>query len=634
MKETKFIDKNKDKWSQFERTYSDTQNKPEELSQLYIDITEDLGYAQTFYKHRSVKVYLNQLAQKVFSGVHKHGGGEIWRRMYHVVTVSLPIEIYKSRKNLLIALISFLVYAFIGVVSTHYNPDFPRIIMGDFYVDMTLQNIEKGNPLAVYEGQEQLSMFINITTNNLKVALLTFFAGFFASIGTHILLFSNGVMLGAFQYFFKLKGLLVTSFLGIWIHGAFEISTIVLAGGAGITMGNGWLFPKTFTRLQSFKIASIRGMKIMLSLIPFIIVAGFLESFVTRNYQTLPEWSKWGIIYFSFALIIFYYIVYPFYIARKYPELADQEDLVENGKTPQKIVFYKIRSIGEIMRDAFEVYWQFSKKFLLILFTLIFPLALIVVYFQGLSHVDRMLVQHWYDWYALTQLMFGFGLYNGWDLLAGFAWSILITLSFGAVFWSVTTKDEGVNYRDFFNYLKKRFFKMYVALSLFYWLFFFIPIEFKVVLLFILPFLTINTAVIGMEKGELSLKKAFSYGKKSYVNSLSILLLYSLIVCVAIQPIALVFSVQENWSGEPMMVDLLDMITDFLNRALILFTDDYMYYSNFFRQFVYLLFLFIMLPVFVILTILIYCDIVEKHELIGLKEQFQFFGKQKNKNKK
>lgn len=367
MKETKFIEENKVKWSEFEKAYASSKKNPEKLSKLYLDITEDLGYAQTFYNRRTVRVYLNQLAQQVFSGIHKQRD-QIWKKFFNVVTVSVPLEIYRSRKTLLFALISFLIYMLIGAVTTYFNPDFPRVVMGDGYVDMTINNIAKGNPLAVYESQSQLSMFINITTNNLKVALLTFFAGFFATIGTHILLFSNGVMLGSFQYFFQTKGLLVTSFLGIWIHGAFEISAIVLAGGAGITAGNGLLFPKSYTRLQSLRLSTMRGMKIMLSLIPFIIAAGFLESYVTRNYQILPEWSKWCIIFFSFALIVIYYVIYPFFVARRHPDLIHQEEVMEVNSN-QPIELYKVRREGDIIRESFKhtLYMQRNFLFLFLL---------------------------------------------------------------------------------------------------------------------------------------------------------------------------------------------------------------------------------------------------------------------------
>src|SRR5690606_13499671 len=127
-------------------------NDAEGLSVLYMDITDDLSYAQTFYRRRTVRAYLTQLAQKVYPGVHKQKG-ESLKEFITVWKTSLPVEIYRSRKNLLFALAIFLVYMMIGIVTTYIDPDFPRIVMGDGYVDMTLQNIQDGNPLKVYETQ-------------------------------------------------------------------------------------------------------------------------------------------------------------------------------------------------------------------------------------------------------------------------------------------------------------------------------------------------------------------------------------------------------------------------------------------------------------------------------------------------
>ena len=141
MKETKFIEQNKDKWNRFEKLYESSSNNPEELSDLYMDITDDLSYAQTFYKRRTVRVYLNKLAQTVFTGVHKQKGAS-FRQFFDVWKISLPLEIYRSRKNLLFALIAFSVYTLIGVVSTIIDPEFPRVVLGDAYVNMTLENIQ------------------------------------------------------------------------------------------------------------------------------------------------------------------------------------------------------------------------------------------------------------------------------------------------------------------------------------------------------------------------------------------------------------------------------------------------------------------------------------------------------------
>ena len=455
MKETSFIQQNKEKWSRFEKLYADGSKEPEELSDLYMDITDDLSYAQTFYKRRTVRVYLNQLTQKVFLGVNKQKGLSL-KKFITVWKTSLPIEIYKARKSLLFALVTFLIYMGIGIITTHYNHDFPRIVMGDMYVNMTLENIQKGNPLAVYESPDQLSMFIMITTNNLKVAFLTFFAGFFFTLGTHLLLFSNGVMLGSFQYFFHLKGLLITSFLGIWIHGAFEISAIVLAGGAGITAGNGFLFPGSYTRLQSMQRTVKSGLKIMMSLVPFIIAAGFLESYVTHNYQALPDWSKWTLILFSFAVILFVYVFYPIYVARKHPELLEEDDLGDQTeRTP--VLLYKMRGIGEVMSDSFTLFRSLIGSIVGKIFIIVAPLVGLIMYLQAGNYSEDMGLRHFYDWVVQLRILFGYNFSNPMDLVVFFLWSVILALVLASVFHSVKFKDQKEGVMPFFKYLIRNF---------------------------------------------------------------------------------------------------------------------------------------------------------------------------------
>ncbi|GAB3818017.1 hypothetical protein GCM10028895_14750 [Pontibacter rugosus] len=131
-------------------------------------------------------------------------------------------------------------------------------------------------------------------------------------------------MLGAFQYFFYKQGLLLTSVLTIWIHGTLEISAIVIAGCAGLVMGNSLLFPKTHTRLHAFRQGARQGLKIVIGLVPIFITAGFLEGFVTRHTQ-MPLALSLFIILLSAAFILYYFILYP-RLLHKQDATAKQED--------------------------------------------------------------------------------------------------------------------------------------------------------------------------------------------------------------------------------------------------------------------------------------------------------------------
>lgn len=593
-----------------------------------MDITEDLSYAQTFYKRRTVRVYLNQLAQRVFTGVHKQKSESV-KKLFTVWKTSLPLEIYRSRKSLLFAFIAFSIYVLIGAITTHYNPDFPRIVLGDNYVEMTIQNIQKGNPLQVYEDTDQLAMFVRITTNNMKVAFLTFFVGFFFTIGTHILLFSNGVMLGAFQYFFHSKGLLITSFLGIWIHGAFEISAIVLAGGAGLTAGNGWLFPKSYSRMQSLQLSTKRGLKIMMSLVPFIIAAGFLESYVTHNYQTLPEWSKWALIFFSFGLIIFYYFLYPIYVARKHPELIDSE-VVSPFRKAEKIEFFQIRDVGQIITATFQLYRKYFTRIFTFMLLFIFPLGIGVVWMQDIYHEPSLLVEHWYDWHIHVGIMFGFSFTLATDFIAIFLWSIIIAIYFCGIFWYIKPSDNG-DERGMLAFFKKRFLSVWLANMFLFCTVLISPWYILLLAFFLLPFFLPIAAVAAYDEVGFGKrwKKGLSFGSKKYGSNLLILILILVLTALLSQLIANFLSIKYDILDRPVMNDLLDLLSGFVQRIALVFTDDYMIYASITRQLVYGLFILMLLPIIIIASALSYFSVKEQLEVKGLRLEFEKFGKRK-----
>ena len=164
--------------------------------------------------------------------------------------------------------------------------------------------------MAVYKEQGELDMFLGITINNIRVALYAFILGILFSIGSLMVIMRNAIMLGSFQYFFFEQGIGWESVRTIWIHGTIEISVIIIAGCAGMVLGNSILFPGTYTRLASFKKGVKNGLKIVVSTVPFFIIAGFLEGFVTRHTE-MPDALAIVIITSSLALIVFYYVIYP-----------------------------------------------------------------------------------------------------------------------------------------------------------------------------------------------------------------------------------------------------------------------------------------------------------------------------------
>ncbi|NCP22284.1 MAG: hypothetical protein CO023_00155 [Flavobacteriales bacterium CG_4_9_14_0_2_um_filter_35_242] len=310
MREAAFLKKNKDKWLLFEAVLDGKKDiEPDKLSDLYLEITDDLSYASSFYPKSNTSLFLNALAVKAHQKIYK-SKKESKNRFISFFKTECPLLFYNYQKQLAIAFLVFVLFTIAGAYSASQDGDFVRLILGDSYVNETLENIEKGTPMAIYSQAGASKMFLMITLNNIKVALSTFILGILFCIGSLYLLMQNGIMLGSFVYFFSEKQLLWESSRTIWIHGTIEISVIIVAGCAGLVLGSGLLFPKTFSRVNAFKKSAKDGLKIMLSTIPFFIIAGFLEGFVTRHTE-MPDWLALFIIISSLALIIFYYVIYP-----------------------------------------------------------------------------------------------------------------------------------------------------------------------------------------------------------------------------------------------------------------------------------------------------------------------------------
>jgi len=322
MREAAFVKQNKNKWLKFESELENYKHlAPEAISSLYLEITDDLSYAKTFYPDSNTQVYLNQIAtaahQRIYSNKKESGNA-----FYNFYVKEFPLFFYKHQKQLLLSFLIFSIFVAVGSFSAASDGTFVRAILGDAYVNMTLENIANNDPMAVYKEMGQVDMFLGITINNIRVSLMAYTLGILGGIGTAMVLMQNAIMLGSFQYFFYQNGMLWESARTIWIHGTIEISAIIVAGCAGLVMGKGILFPGTYPRLTSFIKGVKNGLKIVMSTIPFFIVAGFLEGFVTRITE-MPDWLAVLIIFSSLCLILFYYVIYPIYLHKKYQPNAE-----------------------------------------------------------------------------------------------------------------------------------------------------------------------------------------------------------------------------------------------------------------------------------------------------------------------
>lgn len=305
MREGQFIKRNKARWDSYQQETED----PDEMAKRFTYLVDDLAYAKTNYPFSKIVKYINGLAAGIYLSIYRNKK-EKSNRLVSFFKTELPLILHSHRRVLLFAFLFFITFMAIGIFSSWQDPSFVRGVLGDSYVNMTEDNIAKGDPFGVYKDADALLMFLQIAWNNIKVSFLCFTLGISCSIGTLWMLFNNGLMVGVFEQMFFAHDLGPKSILVVFIHGTLELSSIVIAGGAGMIMGNAILFPKTYSRIESLKRAAKDGVKIIIALIPIFIVAAFFEGYVTR-YTEMPLPLSISILLLSLSFIVWYFVLYP-----------------------------------------------------------------------------------------------------------------------------------------------------------------------------------------------------------------------------------------------------------------------------------------------------------------------------------
>jgi len=311
MREGQFIKQNLERWE----SYKSPADDPDEVAQRFTCLVDDLSYGKTFYPGSNTNKYINALAANIYLSIYQNKK-ESGKRIIRFLKTELPLTIHKHHRQLLFTFIFFLAFVMLGAFSAHVQPSFIRAVLGDAYVDLTEHNIATGNPFGIYKDAAPFGMFLHIAFNNILVTFMVYALGLTAGAGTIYYLFTNGLMVGVFEAMFFQHHLGFQSLMVIMIHGTLELSALVIGGNAGLILGGSMLFPKTYTRMQSFMTGARESIKIIVSLVPVFLVAAFFESYVTRHTE-MPIWLSFLILGSSASFIIWFFIIYPIKVSKR-----------------------------------------------------------------------------------------------------------------------------------------------------------------------------------------------------------------------------------------------------------------------------------------------------------------------------
>jgi len=202
------------------------------------------------------------------------------------------------------AFLIFLAGAIVGLLLTVTNPEFMRLFLGPRMMD-SLERHEMWTHSVVSIKPAAAS---GIMTNNMSVSFVTFASGITFGLGTVWLLLMNGVLLGVIGGACWFYGMSLSLWSFVAPHGVLELPAIFIAGGAGLLIARGMLFPGLLPRRDSIARAGAEAVRLVLGTIPILIVAGTIEGFISPS-GLAPHWKF--VLAAVFATIFFLYLFLP-----------------------------------------------------------------------------------------------------------------------------------------------------------------------------------------------------------------------------------------------------------------------------------------------------------------------------------
>jgi uncharacterized membrane protein SpoIIM required for sporulation len=305
---THWLQKRKPHWSRLEelleRTTSKgfkslTRSELQELSLLYRQIAADLAALREDRGSVHFARYLNQLlarAHNTIYSAHRASPSAVVDYFRH----AYPQIFQKNLNYCLTAFFIFLASAAVGSALTYHDPDFKVKILGPRMVE-TIERREMWTHSIV--GIKPIASSA-IMTNNLSVAFMTFAAGITGGIGTIYMMVFNGLLIGVIGTACWFTGMSLQLWSFVAPHGVLELPAIFIAGGAGLRLAYGLLFPGFLPRRESVARAGTEAVKLLLGTIPILVIAGVIEAFVSPTGLAVP--LKFGMAASLFALLLAY----------------------------------------------------------------------------------------------------------------------------------------------------------------------------------------------------------------------------------------------------------------------------------------------------------------------------------------
>lgn len=269
------------------------------LSLLYRQIAADLSILRQDPSGQTYARHLNQVLARAHNIIYI-GKPSNPLGVLRFFTRTYPEVFQRNFQYVLIAFAIFVAGGTAGLLVTLYNPAFQLQVLGPEMVS-TIEHHRMWTHSVVAIKPVASSA---IMTNNLSVTFLTFAMGITAGLGTLYMLFFNGLMIGVVGTACWLNQMSLQLWSFVAPHGVLELPSIFIAGGAGLRIAQGLLFPGFLSRKDSLQTAGAEAVQLLIGTIPMLVIAGILEAFFSPTFE--PVLLKFSVATGLFLLLVLY----------------------------------------------------------------------------------------------------------------------------------------------------------------------------------------------------------------------------------------------------------------------------------------------------------------------------------------
>jgi uncharacterized membrane protein SpoIIM required for sporulation len=276
------------------------------LPVLYRSVCADLAAAEAARYSAPLVDYLRGLTagtHTILYGPHARTRDDGRLSLGRAWLVAFPRAVRARWRPMTIAALLFFVPLVIGLVLTLRDPTFAFRVAPESMLrplaEAYAQGFDKGRDVG--ENAFMAGYYVN---NNVGIALRCFALGIFFGIGSAFYLVQNGLSIGAILGYVASQGAGINIVTFIVGHGSLELGAIVLAGGAGLSMGWSIVAPGEKTRLASLQSRAREILVIVAGAAVMLFGAAMIEGFWSAS--SAPREVKIAIGGTLFVLVLVY----------------------------------------------------------------------------------------------------------------------------------------------------------------------------------------------------------------------------------------------------------------------------------------------------------------------------------------